>query len=274
MRGLTTDVYDRPPRFDTPAVTEGKRNDDLWRQCMREAKRVDSFDALLNVARTLNKACSPPLDEREIVKIAQSAWNYEERGLNKFGQHGAWLPANEYDELLFKTAAATSANDPKADVIPKVPDRWQVNFRAPWSRPAVTDDVLLHARRPFTASERFKTASVLPPKLRPKPRAPRLSARLSLKLRRSLPSGMRAKPVVERCGSTPTIGADTAAGLPWLSFSSPACGQFGSVDLRTLDWHPGASISSFAERTVRRSGRSAHHKCKLAACTTQPNGEC
>ena len=100
MRGLTTDVYDRPPRFDTPAVTEGKRNDDLWRQCMREAKRVDSFDALLNVARTLNKACSPPLDEREIVKIAQSAWNYEERGLNKFGQHGAWLPANEYDELL------------------------------------------------------------------------------------------------------------------------------------------------------------------------------
>jgi hypothetical protein len=47
-----------------------------------------------------------------------------------------------------------------------------------------------------------RNASVLPPKLRPKPRAPRLSARLSLKLRRSLPSGMRAKPVVERCGST------------------------------------------------------------------------
>ena len=69
----------------------------------------------------------------------------------------------------------------------------------------------------------------------------------------------------------PTIGADTAAGLPWLSFSCPACGQFGSVDLRTLDWHPGASISSFTERTVRRSGRSAalagtaHHKCKLLA---------
>ena len=34
------------------------------------------------------------------------------------------------------------------------------------------------------------------------------------------------------------------AGLPWLSFSCPACGQFGSVDLRTLDRHPGASISS------------------------------
>jgi hypothetical protein len=29
-------------------------------------------------------------------------------------------------------------------------------------------------------------------------------------------------------------------GLPWLNFSSPACGQLGSVDLRTLDRDPGA----------------------------------
>jgi hypothetical protein len=41
----------------------------------------------------------------------------------------------------------------------------------------------------------------------------------------------------------PTIGAAIAAGLPWLSFSCPACGQFGSVDLRTLDRHPGGAIS-------------------------------
>ena len=40
----------------------------------------------------------------------------------------------------------------------------------------------------------------------------------------------------------PTIGAAIAAGVPWLSFSCPACGQFGSVELRTLDRHPGASI--------------------------------
>jgi hypothetical protein len=42
----------------------------------------------------------------------------------------------------------------------------------------------------------------------------------------------------------PTIGAAMKAGLPWLSFSCPACGQVGSVDLRTLDRHPRASISS------------------------------
>jgi len=42
----------------------------------------------------------------------------------------------------------------------------------------------------------------------------------------------------------PTIGAAIAAGLPWLSFSCPACGQWGAVDLRALDRHPGAAISS------------------------------
>jgi hypothetical protein len=41
----------------------------------------------------------------------------------------------------------------------------------------------------------------------------------------------------------PTIGAAIAAGLPWITFSCPACGQFGSVDLRTLDRHPGGAIS-------------------------------
>jgi hypothetical protein len=31
--------------------------------------------------------------------------------------------------------------------------------------------------------------------------------------------------------------------LPWLTFSCPACGQWGSIDLRTLDRHPGGAIS-------------------------------
>jgi hypothetical protein len=41
----------------------------------------------------------------------------------------------------------------------------------------------------------------------------------------------------------PTIGAAIAAGVPWLSFSCPACQQVGSLDLRTLDRHPRAAIS-------------------------------
>jgi hypothetical protein len=42
----------------------------------------------------------------------------------------------------------------------------------------------------------------------------------------------------------PTIGAAIAAGVPWLTYSCPACGQCGSLDLRTLDRHPGAAVSS------------------------------
>ena len=41
----------------------------------------------------------------------------------------------------------------------------------------------------------------------------------------------------------PTIGAAIAAGLPWLVLL-PGCGQYASVDLRTLDRHPGGAISS------------------------------
>ena len=42
----------------------------------------------------------------------------------------------------------------------------------------------------------------------------------------------------------PTIGAAIAAGVPWLIYSCPACQQVGSIDLRTLDRHPGGSISA------------------------------
>jgi hypothetical protein len=41
----------------------------------------------------------------------------------------------------------------------------------------------------------------------------------------------------------PTIGAAIAAGLPWLTFSRPGCGQCASLDLRTFDRHPGGAIS-------------------------------
>jgi hypothetical protein len=42
----------------------------------------------------------------------------------------------------------------------------------------------------------------------------------------------------------PTIGAAIAAAFPWLTFCCPACTVVGSVDLRTLDRHRDAAISS------------------------------
>ena len=41
-----------------------------------------------------------------------------------------------------------------------------------------------------------------------------------------------------------TIGAFIAAGYPWLTFYCHACRVVVSVDLRTLDRHPGASITT------------------------------
>jgi hypothetical protein len=48
----------------------------------------------------------------------------------------------------------------------------------------------------------------------------------------------------------PTIGAAIAAGVPWLTISCPACGQVGSVDLRTL------VPTVLAERAVRGAGNA------------------
>jgi len=42
----------------------------------------------------------------------------------------------------------------------------------------------------------------------------------------------------------PTIGAAIVGGFPILAFHCPGCRQVGSVDLRTLDRHPGAPVSS------------------------------
>src|SRR5215471_6555602 len=71
-------------------------------------------------------------------------------------------------------------------------------------------------------------------------------------------SSVVEQPAVNRlvAGSNPARGAteikylanrqllSIAAGLPWLSYSCPACNQVGSVGVRTLDRHSGAAISS------------------------------
>jgi hypothetical protein len=82
-------------------VRQGARNNALWRHCMKGARYCDTFDDLLDVARTFNEqSCLPPLDDNEVVKVARSAWGYTERGENRFGQVGAWFPADEANSLI------------------------------------------------------------------------------------------------------------------------------------------------------------------------------
>ena len=55
---------------------------------------------LLDVARTLNDNCEPPMEDSEVMSVAQSAWRITERGDNRFGQHGAWFPLDEVNRMI------------------------------------------------------------------------------------------------------------------------------------------------------------------------------
>ena len=68
----------------------------------------------------------------------------------------------------------------------------------------------------------------------------------------------------------PTIGAAIAAGFPWLSFSCPGCGMVGSVDVRKLDRHPGASISSLIPSLSCRRCSPNPPFAKLESLAEQP----
>ena len=67
---------------------------------MRHANHVDGFDTLLDVARTFNDNCEPPMEDSEVMTVAQSAWRITERGDNRFGQHGAWFPLDEVNRMI------------------------------------------------------------------------------------------------------------------------------------------------------------------------------
>jgi hypothetical protein len=96
------DDLDRLPIMHALAIApKGRRNQELWQHCMRNAHHCDTFDDLLDVARTFNQdACSSPLPDTEVVKIARSAWSYTARGLNRFGRTGAYFPTGEANTLI------------------------------------------------------------------------------------------------------------------------------------------------------------------------------
>lgn len=63
----------------------------------------------------------------------------------------------------------------------------------------------------------------------------------------------------------PTIRAAITAGCPWLDYMCPACCRVGEIDLRQVDRHPDASISSLTQELPQLSAKSA----VLQTCPTQ-----
>jgi len=84
-------------------VKKGERNQALFDHCHRHARYCDDFDALLDVARTFNMDCEPPMTEIEVFKTARSVWEWRQ---NKRGQHGTFVSVDEVDELLATGADA------------------------------------------------------------------------------------------------------------------------------------------------------------------------
>ena len=112
MRGLPPEVYaqQKPLRTPTkPSAVEGGRNNAAFEHCMRAAATTrclnlsseDGFNLVLSAAHEFNANCLvPPLKEDEVVKIAQSAWGYEQRGDNRFGQPWVVFSISEADRLI------------------------------------------------------------------------------------------------------------------------------------------------------------------------------
>jgi Primase C terminal 1 (PriCT-1) len=55
---------------------------------------------LIDVAQTRNQECQPPLPEKEIMRVAASAWDYTQANKNHYGQHGAYVRADEAVQMI------------------------------------------------------------------------------------------------------------------------------------------------------------------------------
>jgi primase-like protein len=61
---------------------------------MRHAHHCDDRDTMIDMARTFNERCVPPLSDGEVIEIVDSARSYTARGENRFGMTGSWLPTD------------------------------------------------------------------------------------------------------------------------------------------------------------------------------------
>ncbi len=83
-------------------IRRGERNRTLFKLAQRQAPHCDDFDALLDCVATANdQSCEVPLGDAEIVKIAKSAWKYQQQGRNFAGTGGVVVLENrEVDALV------------------------------------------------------------------------------------------------------------------------------------------------------------------------------
>ena len=92
-------------------VPEGRRNNALFKHCMRQAHQCDNFDALVEQARVFNTgSCTPPLTDEEVIRTSHRAFYYTARGENRFGMTGSWLPTDTVYAVMADPYLCTLVN--------------------------------------------------------------------------------------------------------------------------------------------------------------------
>ena len=79
-------------------IAEGKRDDTLFHYALEQASHV--YD-LLDVVRTRNLDCDPPLPDAVVVAKAQTAWRYQQEGRNLVGRGRALVMSHEIYDVLW-----------------------------------------------------------------------------------------------------------------------------------------------------------------------------
>jgi hypothetical protein len=109
LRGLEKVLQPVITESNLAADSEVKtaRNDSLWRRCMVLSRSCETEEQLLRLALAENAKFPLPLDDREVKKLARSAWDYEERGLNFIGVgHVVPIRHAEIDEVMAESPDA------------------------------------------------------------------------------------------------------------------------------------------------------------------------
>lgn len=84
-------------------IGEGKRNRALFDFCMKTALACRGREELLAKARCYaDETFAPSLPDGEIVQTVDSAWDYTERGLNRYGTRRIEIAHHEVDDLMMK----------------------------------------------------------------------------------------------------------------------------------------------------------------------------
>ncbi len=104
IQGSIEDLKSLPPLHAVldglrlTSIPDGVRNKTVFRRLLREVRHCDDFDSLLDVARTLNMDCIPPMSDASVLSTAKQVWRYEITGNNWVGRRAR--ASTDREEIL------------------------------------------------------------------------------------------------------------------------------------------------------------------------------